>query len=150
MQPSNLGHGRLATALRTGMWAARGHGALVTLKRDGRPQLSVVAYALDPDKRIIRISTTDDRAKARNLRRDPRASFFVSSPDGSGYSVAEGVATLSPVAADPHDATVDELIDVYRAIAGEHPDWDDFRRAMVADRRLVVRIDIERTYGSTQ
>ena len=130
------------------LWRTHGHGTLVTLKRDGRPQLSVVVYTLDPDNRVIRVSTTNDRAKTRNLRRDPRASFYVSAPDGSGYSVAEGIATLSPVATDPRDATVEELIDVYRSIAGEHPDWDDYRRAMVADRRLVVRIQVERTYGS--
>jgi PPOX class probable F420-dependent enzyme len=126
----------------------RGRGTLVTLKRDGRPQLSVVAYTTDPDTRVIRFSTTDDRAKTRNLRRDPRASFYVSTPDGWAYSVAEGIAALTPVASDAHDATVEELIDVYRAIAGEHPDWDDYRRAMVADRRLVVRIQIDRTYGT--
>jgi len=129
------------------LWGTRGRGTLVTIKRDGRPQLSVVVYALDSDARVIRISTTDDRAKARNLRRDPRASFYVTASNGSSYSVAEGIAELSPVAADPHDATVEELIDVYRAISGEHPDWDDYRRAMVADRRLVVRIQVERTYG---
>ena len=49
---------------------------------------------------------------------------------------------------DPQDATVEELIEVYRAIAGEHPDWDDFRRAMVADRRLVFRLRVERIYGN--
>src|SRR5262249_10222081 len=124
-----------------------GRGTLITIKRDGRPQLSVVVYALDPDAQVIRISTTDDRAKTRNLRRDPRASFYVMAANGSDYSIAEGTAELSPVAADPRDATVEELIDVYRAISGEHPDWDDYRRAMVADRRLVVRIQVERTYG---
>ena len=61
--------------------------------------------------------------------------------------MAEGTAALSPVAAEPHDDTVEELIEVYRAIGGEHPDWDDYRRAMVADRRLVLRIAVERVYG---
>jgi hypothetical protein len=61
--------------------------------------------------------------------------------------VAEATVELSPVAGDPHDATVEELIDVYRAVQGEHPDWDDYRAAMVVDRRLVVRLNVQRVYG---
>jgi PPOX class probable F420-dependent enzyme len=123
-------------------------GALVALKRDGRPQLSNVSHTFDPGTRLLRVSTTADRAKVANLRRDPRAGYYVSSADGWTYAVAEGTAELTPVAADPHDATVDELVEVYRAIAGEHPDWDEYRAAMVADRRLVVRLTVERVYGS--
>jgi PPOX class probable F420-dependent enzyme len=122
-------------------------GVLVTLKRDGRPQLSNVVFTYDPATLLIRISVTDDRAKTRNLRRDPRASFHVTSGDHYSYLVAEGDAELTPVAADPHDATVDELVEVYRAVQGEHPDWEEFRAAMVADRRLVVRLRAERGYG---
>jgi PPOX class probable F420-dependent enzyme len=122
-------------------------GTLVTLKKDGRPQLSNVSFAYDEPSRTIRISVTDDRAKTRNLRRDPRASFYVTTPDMGAYLVAEGDAELTPVAADPHDATVEELIEVYRAIAGEHPDWDEYRAAMVADRRLVVKLRVDRAYG---
>lgn len=127
--------------------AAANRGVLVTLKRDGRPQLSNVGHTYDPRTRLIRISVTDGRAKTANLRRDPRASYYVSTPDLGAYLVAEGVAELMPVAAKADDATVDELVEVYRAVAGEHPDWDEFRAAMVADRRLVVRIPVERTYG---
>ena len=54
---------------------------------------------------------------------------------------------MTPVAADPHDATIEELVDVYRAIAGEHPDWDEYRAAMVHDRRLVLRLPVDRLYG---
>jgi PPOX class probable F420-dependent enzyme len=128
--------------------AARGRGTLVTLRRDGRPQLSVVDYTFDPATQVIRFSTTDDRAKTRNLRRDPRASFYILAADGWAYTVADGTASLTPVSSDTGDATVEELIDVYRRIAGEHPDWDDYRRAMVADRRLVVRIQVDRVYGT--
>lgn len=131
----------------TDLISSQHHGVLVTLKRDGRPQLSNVAYSYYPDERVIRISVTDDRAKTRNLRRDPRASFYVTAPDFRGYQVAEGDAELSPVSAKPDDATVDELIDVYRAVVGEHPDWDEFRTAMVDERRLVVRLHVNRTYG---
>jgi PPOX class probable F420-dependent enzyme len=122
-------------------------GVLVTLKRDGRPQLSNVSHTYDPATRLVRVSITADRVKARNLARDPRASYHVTSPDFWSYTVADGTAELTPVAADPHDATVAELVDVYRAIAGEHPDWDEFRAAMVADRRLVVRLHVEHLYG---
>ncbi|MYQ66249.1 PPOX class probable F420-dependent enzyme [Streptomyces sp. SolWspMP-5a-2] len=122
-------------------------GVLVTLKRDGRPQLSNVSHFYDPDERIVRVSVTDDRAKTRNLRRDPRASYHVTAPDRWSYTVVEGTADLSPVAADPHDDTVEELIRVYRGVLGEHPDWDEYRAAMVRDRRLVVRIPVERVYG---
>jgi PPOX class probable F420-dependent enzyme len=125
----------------------KGLGVLVTIKRDGRPQLSNVSYAYDAESHRIRVSITDDRAKTRNLRRDPRASFYVNGPRGRSYVVAEGKGSLSPVASAPDDATVDELVDVYRAIAGEHPDWDDFRAAMVRDRRIVLTIDVEHAYG---
>ena len=124
-----------------------GVGVVVTLKRDGRPQLSNVSYAYDPATRRVRVSVTDDRAKTRNLRRDPRVSFYVSPPGGRAYVVAEGKASLSAVAADPADPTVAELIEVYRAIRGEHPDWDEFRAAMVTDRRLVLTIEVGHVYG---
>lgn len=127
---------------------SEGHGGvLVTLRRDGRPQLSNVTHTYYPDERIIRISVTDDRAKTRNLRRDPRASYHVTSADRWAYTVAEGTAELTPVAAGPHDETVEELVRLYRDVNGEHPDWDDFRAAMVRDHRLVVRLRVERAYG---
>ncbi|WP_333773064.1 PPOX class F420-dependent oxidoreductase [Streptomyces sp. IBSBF 3136] len=122
-------------------------GVLVTLKSDGRPQLSNVSHAYYPEERIVRISVTDDRAKTRNLRRDPRASYHVTSEDRWAYTVAEGAADLSPVARDPHDDTVEELVRLYRDVLGEHPDWEDYRAAMVRDRRLVVRLPVERVYG---
>ncbi|GAA4940984.1 hypothetical protein GCM10023238_03350 [Streptomyces heliomycini] len=122
-------------------------GVLVTLKRDGRPQLSNVMHAYYPDERVVRVSLTDDRAKTRNLRRDPRASYHVTSDDRWAYTVAEGTADLSPVAGDPYDGTVEELIRLYRDINGEHADWDDYRAAMVRDRRLVLRLRVERAYG---
>ncbi|GGT05938.1 PPOX class F420-dependent oxidoreductase [Streptomyces chromofuscus] len=123
-------------------------GVLVTLRRDGRPQLSNVMHAYSPDERIIRISVTDDRAKTRNLRRDPRASYHVTTADRWAYTVVDGTADLTPVAADPHDDTVEELVRLYRDISGEHSDWDDYRAAMVRDRRLVIRLRVERAYGA--
>jgi PPOX class probable F420-dependent enzyme len=125
--------------------ASRDHGVLVTLKRDGRPQLSNINYAVRDG--VVRISVTDGRAKTANLRRDPRASLHVTSDDFWSYAVVEGEVTLSATAADPHDEAVEELVELYRDVQGEHPDWDDYRRAMVADRRLVVRLPITRAYG---
>lgn len=122
-------------------------GVLVTLKRDGRPQLSNVTHHYYPEESLLRISVTDDRAKTRNLRRDPRVSYHATSEDRWSYTVVEGTADLTPVAESPDDATVDELIRLYRDVLGEHPDWDDFRAAMVRDRRLVLRVRVERVYG---
>jgi PPOX class probable F420-dependent enzyme len=127
--------------------AKRHQGVLVTLRADGWPQLSNVNYAWYPDEQLIRVSVTDDRAKTRNLRRDHRASFHVASDDFWSYVVVDGHAELSEVARDPGDAAVEELIELYRAVHGEHPDWDDYRAAMVRDRRLVVRVPAERAYG---
>ena len=122
-------------------------GVLTTLKRDGRPQLSNVGYTYDPERRLIRVSVTAGRAKTNNLARDPKASFYVTAGDFRSYVVAEGTAELTPVAGDPGDATVEELIEVYRAIGGEHPNWDEYRAAMVADKRQVVRLPVDRVYG---
>lgn len=130
--------------------AGRHLGVLVTHKRDGRAQLSNVAYDYDEAERTICISVTDGRAKTANLRRDARASFHVASDDFWAYTVVEGTATLSPVAAEPDDAAVDELVALFRAVQGEHPDWDEFRAAMVAERRLVVRVPVEHVYGQTR
>jgi PPOX class probable F420-dependent enzyme len=122
-------------------------GVLATIKRDGRPQLSNVSYWFDPRNVAIEVSITEPRAKTRNLRRDPRASVLVDSDDGWSYAVAEGNAILTPPATQPHDDTVEALIRLYRNIAGEHPDWDDYRRAMVDDRRVVMTLPIAHVYG---
>lgn len=122
-------------------------GVLATIKRDGRPQLSNVTYHFDARNLVVEVSITEPRAKTRNLRRDPRASILVSSDDGWSYAVAEGNAILTPPAAEPHDDTVESLIALYRNVAGEHPDWDDYRRAMVTDRRVLLKLPISHLYG---
>lgn len=129
------------------LFGTGGRGVLATVKRDGRPQLSNVDFCYDAGRRLARISTTDGRAKVANLRRDPRASLYLPSAGLATYVVAEGDVTLSAVARRPDDDVVEELIDVYRQVQGEHPDWDDYRRAMVADHRLVVRLQVNRFYG---
>jgi PPOX class probable F420-dependent enzyme len=134
--------------LAEGLTHAAGHsqGVLVTLRRDGRPQLSNIVYRLDGP--VARISVTDDRAKTKNLRRDPRATLYVPSDSFWSYLVLDGTAALTPVAAAPDDATVEDLVDLYRAIRGEeHPDWDEYRRVMVEERRVVVRLSLTHAYG---
>lgn len=119
---------------------------LTTLRRNGRPQLSNVTHWVAPDG-IIRISITADRAKYANLRREPWAALHVTRDDFWGYAVLEADVELTPVAATADDATVEELIAYYRALSGEHPDWADYRRAMVADRRVIARLRPTRAYG---
>lgn len=124
----------------------RHQGVLVTIKRDGRPQMSNIAFALGDDD-VVEISVTDDRAKTANLRRDPRSSLYVGQDDFWGYVVLEGDAELTPVAAAIDDPTVEALVDLYRRLQGEHPDWDEYRSAMVTDRRLIVRLRPTHAYG---
>ena len=125
--------------------AARRNGVLVTKKRDNRPQLSNIAYAVVDD--VVKISITAGRAKYWNLVRSPQASLYVTREDFWAYVVLEGDAELSEVATKPDDPGVDELVELYKVIAGEHPDWDEYRQAMVADKRVVVRLKPSHAYG---
>jgi PPOX class probable F420-dependent enzyme len=112
---------------------------LATSRADGRPQLSPVACALDPGGRVV-ISTRETAIKTKNLRRDPRASLCVFSDGFFGDWVqVEGTAEIVSL-----PAAMELLVDYYRTVAGEHPDWDDYRAAMQHDRRVVIRIDIAR------
>lgn len=90
---------------------------------------------------------TADRAKTRNAARDPRVSLQVSSSDFWSYVIAEGEAELSPVTTDPNDATAGALVELYRSLAGEHPDWEDYRAAMIAERRQLLSFAITHAYG---
>jgi len=119
---------------------------LTTVRGNGRPQLSNVTHWIAPDG-IVRISITADRAKYANLRREPWAALHVTRDDFWAYAVLEADVELTPVAASTDDATVEELIAYYRALSGEHPDWADYRRAMVADRRVIARLRPTRAYG---
>ena len=101
----------------------RKQGVLATIRANGRPQLSNIMFVPDEGDTFL-ISVTDDRAKTANLRRDPRASFYVLGDNFYQYVVIEAAAELSPVAADPQDATVEALMGYYER-PGEHPDWKD-------------------------
>jgi PPOX class probable F420-dependent enzyme len=125
---------------------ARKEGVLATIRANGRPQLSNILYVAGDDD-VLRISITDTRAKTANVRRDPRVSLYVPGDNFWAYIVVEGTAELTPVAADPHDDTVEQLVAYYKAGNGEHPDWDEFRATMVADGRLILALHPERAYG---
>ena len=112
---------------------------MATFRSDGRPQLSPVGAVVDAQGRVV-ISTQETTVKARNLRRDPRVSLCVLNDGFYGDWVqVEGTAEIVslPEAMEP-------LVDYYRRLSGEHPDWDDYRRAMVEERRVLVRFEIER------
>ena len=110
---------------------------LVTLRSDGRPQSSDVLCQRDGDELLI--SVTADRAKTANMRRDPRVVVHASDPGAWSYVSLDGEVTLSPVTTDPTDATSDELVAYYEAAAGEpHEDWDEYRAAMIAERRQIA------------
>jgi|SRR6266516_205455 len=121
---------------------AKNHrGVLATIKRDGRPQLSNIAYALDYDGRI-RISVTRDRAKTRNLRRDPRASLAIQGDNWYEYLVVEATAEIE----EGPKAQADRRR-IYGVIAGKpHPNWYEFDEAMVREGRLILALTIERVY----
>src|SRR3954452_11729841 len=121
------------------------NGVLVTQRRDGRPQISNISYAVIDG--VIKISVTADRVKYNNISRKPQASMHVTSNDFWAYAVVDGDAELSAVATKPDAPEVEELIELYRAVLGEHPDWDDYRRAMVDDKRVVIRLRPTHAYG---
>ncbi len=125
---------------------ANRQAVLTTIKQDGRPQLSNVLAGVGDDG-LIRISTTADRAKYANLRRTPWAAIHVNGESFWSYAVVEGDVTISEVATDAHDAAADESVELYRSLAGEHEDWEDYRAALVRDRRVVVRIAPTHAYG---
>lgn len=117
----------------------RHHALVITTRQDGRPQASPVSCGVDAEGRIV-VSTYPQRAKTRNAERDPRVSVLVLSDDWDGPWVqVDGSCEVLhlPEALEP-------LVDYYRSIAGEHPDWDDYRAAMERERRVILRINLTR------
>lgn len=117
----------------------RHHLLLVTMRADGRPQVSPVSGGVDDAGRIV-VSTYPDRAKARNAQRDPRVSVCVLSDawDGPWVQVDGHAEVLHLPAAE------DALVDYYRCIAGEHPDWDEYRAAMRLQGKSLIRVTPQR------
>lgn len=119
-------------------WASlRRLGVLITIRADGRPQSSDIVYYVDDG--VFCISVTDDRAKTANLRRDPRAVLHVSDEQAWSYVSLDGTVELSPVTTSADDATSDALVTYFERVAGAHSDWDEYRRAMIGERRLIAR-----------
>ena len=122
--------------------AANSRGVLTTYRRDGQAQMSPVTVGIDAEGRVA-ISVTEDRAKTKNARRDPRVALCVFLDGFYGPWVqVEGLAEF----ADGPDR-IDALVDYYRTLSGEHPDWGEYRAAMVRDRRVLLRFAILRAAG---
>jgi PPOX class probable F420-dependent enzyme len=126
--------GRAADFLR-----AHHRAVLATSRSDGMPQLSPVTCAVDDEGRVL-ISTRETAVKTKNLRHRPRASLCVFTDTFFGEWVqVEGNAEVISL-----PGAMDLLVEYYRRVSGEHPDWDDYRAAMIRDRRVIVRITITR------
>ena len=122
--------------------SANSRGVLTTYRRDGQAQMSPVTAGVDAEGRVV-ISVTEDRAKTKNARRDPRVALCIFSEGFYGPWVqVEGLAEF----ADGPDR-IDVLVDYYRRLSGEHPDWGEYRAAMVRDRRVLLRFAILRASG---
>jgi len=118
---------------------AHHRAVLATSRSDGRPQLSPITCTVDDENRVL-ISTRETALKTRNLRRRPQASLCVFTDNFFG----EWVQVEGDVEIIPLPDAMDLLVEYYRSISGEHPDWDDYRAAMVRDQRVIVRITITR------
>ncbi len=121
-------------------WATdRKNAVLITLRKDGRAQSSDVSYLVDDGAFII--SVTGDRAKTANMRRDNRVVVHLTEPASWSYLSFDSTVELSPMAAATDDETADRLVAYYEAVAGEpHPDWAEYRQAMVDEGRLLLRV----------
>ena len=118
---------------------ANHRAVLATTRSDGRPQLSPVTAGVDAEGRIL-VSTRETAIKAKNLARDPRDTLCVLNDGYFGEWVqADGTAEIVHL-----PEAMDLLVDYYRRISGEHPDWDDYREAMRRERRVMVRVTITR------
>jgi PPOX class probable F420-dependent enzyme len=126
--------------------AANREAVLATIRANGRPQLSNILYAWDPQERIARISTTAPRAKAKNLRRDPRAALYVAGSHFWTYVVADADAELLGPTTTPGDEAGRELLKVHGAFY-EGLEEEPFFREMVENERLVIRLRVSHIYG---
>jgi PPOX class probable F420-dependent enzyme len=112
---------------------------LIARRGDGSPQASPVSGGVDADGRIV-VSTYPERAKVRNLRRDPRCSVLVLSDEfGGAWVQVDGIAEVLDL-----PEAVEPLVEYFRSISGEHPDWDEYRAAMIKQGKCLVRITVQR------
>jgi PPOX class probable F420-dependent enzyme len=120
-------------------------GVLATYRRDGQAQLSPVIAAVDAEHRVV-ISTREGAMKTRNLRRNPRAALCVLSERFFGeWHVLEGSVEVVSLP----DA-MELLVDYYRRVSGEHPDWQEYREAMTSERRVLLRMTVDRSGPTAQ
>lgn len=126
--------------------AEQREGVLATIRKNGRPQLSNILYAWDAEGNVARISTTADRAKARNLMRDPRAALYVPGTHFWTYIVADADAEIIGPTTTPGDAAGQELLTVHSTFY-DNLDRDRFFQEMVDNRRLVIHLSVTHTYG---
>ncbi|MER6113609.1 TIGR03618 family F420-dependent PPOX class oxidoreductase [Streptomyces hirsutus] len=126
---------------------AQQFGTLATVKSSGHPHLTTMAYSWDAEARVVRFSTTADRAKPKHLRRDPRAALHVRGGDVWSFAVAEGEAEVSEVTTVPGDAVGRELLALVPE-AAKPEDETAFLEQLVAERRVVVRLKVDRLYGT--
>ncbi len=129
-------------------FAAENHKAVLsTYRRDGATQMSIVTTG--PYKDGVAFSTTEDRAKVRNLERDPRCSLLVSKDNWWGYVVLEGKAEIISSKTASAEELQNAMRDVYRAAAGkEHPDWDEYDEVMRKENRVTVVVIPDKVYGT--
>ena len=120
-------------------WAtARKNAVLITLRKDGRAQSSDVSYAVIDDAVVISLTAT--RAKTANMRRDPRIIVHITDPGSWSYVSFDGVADLGDVTTEANDQAADDLVDYYERVAGQvHPNWDEYRAAMIDEQRQLLR-----------
>ncbi|MFK8907166.1 pyridoxamine 5'-phosphate oxidase family protein [Streptomyces sp. YS-3] len=122
-------------------------GTLATVKRSGHPHMTTMLYTWDPEDRVVRFSTTADRIKVTHIRRDTRAALHVQGADVWSFAVAEGEAEVSVVTTVPGDAVGRELL----GMIPEHtrPESEEaFLEQLVAERRVVIRLKVDRLYGT--
>ena len=129
-----------------GFISSNDKAVLSTFRRSGAAQLSIVSVGPYADGAAF--TTTEDRAKLANLRRDSRCSLLVSQDSWWGFVVLEGSARIMSADNTEPEVLREAFREVYRSISGEHPDWDEYDRAMVEDRRAVVIVVPDRIYGT--
>lgn len=122
-------------------------GTLATVKQSGHPHLTTMLYTWDPEARVVRLSTTADRVKVKHVRRNPRAALHVRGGDVWSFAVAEGTAEASEITTVPGDAVGRELL-AMTPPGAEPEDEDAFFKGLVDERRVVIRLRVERLYGT--
>ncbi|RFU82256.1 TIGR03618 family F420-dependent PPOX class oxidoreductase [Streptomyces triticagri] len=140
--PRALTDGELSALL-----AEQQFGILATQKRNGRPHLATVVYRWDAATRTVRVSTTADRAKPKQLARDGNAAIHVQGPDVWTFAVAEGEAEVSAVTTEPGDEVGRELLALL-PVDARPDDPTEFWEQQIAERRVVIRLKVDRLYGT--